>query len=245
MLHLQLKDEMHYRPIDLARRAGISPASIRSYEQLGFLPAADRRPSGHRRYTDRHARALDASRALIAGYGWMPALEIMQAVHREELSVALALIDELHTKRDRTRRELRAVADGLRHLLDVADLSAEQGVSPAALRIGEVAGIVGVRRSAIRFWEGEGLVTARRDRESGYRIYGAHELRDIRIVAMLREASYGFPAIRGILDEVRDLRPERALAAIADRERALEESGRACLKANALLWTYLEMGDLT
>src|SRR5215469_1015266 len=61
------------RPIDLARAVGVSPQTIRGYERVGFLPPAERTPTGQRRYGPHHAQAIQAARTMIAGYGWQRA----------------------------------------------------------------------------------------------------------------------------------------------------------------------------
>ena len=38
---------------ELAKKAGVNPRTIRFYEQIGLLPAAQRTTSGYRQYTDR------------------------------------------------------------------------------------------------------------------------------------------------------------------------------------------------
>ncbi len=57
------------RPIDLARRHGLSTQAVRNYEEAGVLPPAARSGSGYRRYSRRHALALDAFVALVRGHG--------------------------------------------------------------------------------------------------------------------------------------------------------------------------------
>src|SRR5215207_3141411 len=89
------------RTIDLARAGQISVQQVRNYEATGFIPPAERSPSGYRRYTQKHLAALKTARSLIGGfggYGWQRARAVMQAVHRGELAVALALIDEYHAE---------------------------------------------------------------------------------------------------------------------------------------------------
>jgi Zn(II)-responsive transcriptional regulator len=62
---------------ELARRAGVNIQTVRYYERRGLLPAARRRPSGYREYTD-------------AG------LDRLRFIRRaQELGFTLAEIDEL------------------------------------------------------------------------------------------------------------------------------------------------------
>src|SRR5579863_5546754 len=86
------------RTIDLARAAGISVQQVRNYESLGLLPAAERSKSGYRLYTQRHLAALKTARSMVGGYGWQRTSAIMQALHRGDLSAALATIDTRHAE---------------------------------------------------------------------------------------------------------------------------------------------------
>jgi DNA-binding transcriptional MerR regulator len=49
---------------ELARRAGVSIDTVRFYERRGVLPAAARRPSGYRDYTEGTVRRLQLARRM-------------------------------------------------------------------------------------------------------------------------------------------------------------------------------------
>jgi len=85
-----------HRPVDLARRHGLSAQAVRNYEQAGVLPPAARTATGYRVYTDDHALALDAYVALLPGYGYRAAGEIMRSALRGDLPTALAVLDAAH-----------------------------------------------------------------------------------------------------------------------------------------------------
>lgn len=234
----------HYRPIDLARAAGLSAQMVRNYEELGFLPPAPRGPAGHRRYGAAHVRALEVARVLIAGYSWQHARHIMGAAHRGDTAAALAAADARHADLHRRRRDLEGTLDALR----VAAASPSGAPPPAGrgghpgrtLSIGEAAQEVGVRVSALRFWEAQGVLQPTRDKPSGYRVFDSEQLRQLRVVALLRDAGYGFAPIRGVLAEMAAGRPEQALAAAERRLADLTEASRRCSAATAALSTYLE-----
>ena len=69
------------RTIDLARATGISVQQVRNYEAWGLLPAAERRKSGYRLYTQHHLAALKTARSMVGGYSWQQTLAIMQTLH--------------------------------------------------------------------------------------------------------------------------------------------------------------------
>ena len=236
--------EDRYRPIDLARRAGIGSSSVRSYERLGFLPPAERSASGHRLFRRRHVLAMDASRALIKGYGWETARLIMRAIHGGENVVALRIIDARHAEIERARSNASVLASGLRDLIQRDDAITNTVIDRTAIRIGALASLIGVRESSIRFWESEGLFEPRRESASGYRLFDAVDIRDVRVVSLLRAAGHDFAAIRQMLLELRRSSPDAALDAITRRERSLDETSWNCLRANALLWNYLDSADI-
>lgn len=241
---LQCRVGEYLRPIDLARVAGLSVQSIRQYEAWGFLPPAQRSPSGYRRYEERHRRALLAARAVIAGYGWQHALAVMRAVHAGKRATAFALADAAHAALHERRREIEATLSALR----VA--AAEGPAMPRSRRasgrraplihVGAAARQAGVRVSTVRFWERQGLLQPRRDAGNAYRLYDGEQLGRLHIVVLLRRGGYGFEAIRAVLDELSGGRVDRAVVAAEQRLRDLEEASRRCAAATATLWSYAQ-----
>jgi DNA-binding transcriptional MerR regulator len=229
---------MRLRATDLARGGGVSVQQVRNYVDQGVLPPVERLPSGYRVFTEEHAAALTATRALAAGHGWQPTRVIMNAVHAGDLAAALAAVDESHAALDRERAE---IADVLAAFETLANQDVET-TTRAMLRIGEVARVVGVRTSALRVWERGGLLRPARQRSTGYRVYDQTELRNARVVALLRSGAYPMPTVKAVLDELRATgSPERVRAELAQRERDLHRRSRARLKGSAALATYLEM----
>jgi DNA-binding transcriptional MerR regulator len=111
--------------------------------------------------------------------------------------------------------------------------------APTLLRIGEAATLAGVNPSAIRFWESQGLLNPPRDKESGFRLYDRPQLARLHVVAVLRQASYTFEAIRALLDELAGGRADAALAAVERRRDDLARASKLCARATAALWLYL------
>ena len=111
--------------------------------------------------------------------------------------------------------------------------------TPTLLRIGEAASRAGVRPSAVRFWEQQGLLQPPRDPESTFRLYDRAQLTRLHVVAVLRQASYTFDAIRALLDELAVGRPDAALGAIERRRDDLTRASKLCARATAALWLYL------
>lgn len=221
----------------------MSPQTVRSYERVGFLPLAERTPTGQRRYRPRHAQAMQTARAMIVGYGWQHALEIMRAAHQGDLAGMLALVDARHAALAQQRREIDEVLAALQPLRwmeagqDTPSLARRE---QPALTVGEAARQVGVRPSAIRFWETQGLLQPERDRDSRYRRYRLEQVRRLQMIVLLRNGGYGFEAIRSVLTELSAGAPEQALAAIEGRRQELLAASQRCMAATAALWDYLQ-----
>jgi DNA-binding transcriptional MerR regulator len=232
-----------FRPSDLARAGGISPQTVRNYERFGVLPPAERTPSGQRRYGPRHMHAIRTARVMISGYSWRYAQRILGALHRGDVASALAEVDARHAELARRRAAIDEVLTALR---EVAQSGAEEVTPPdrhgrfPSLTIGAAARLAGVRASAVRFWEAQGLLSPERDQESRYRRYGMRELRQLRIIVLLRQGGYGFEAIRSVLAELSDDPPERALVAIEARRVELLSASQRCMAGTAAVWDYLQ-----
>ncbi|KIH96439.1 MerR family transcriptional regulator [Streptomonospora alba] len=229
------------RTVDLARQAGVSTQQVRNHEAAGVLPPVRRTEAGYRVYDRGHLRALLAFRALAAGFGGERAHAIMRAVHAGDVPLALRLVDEGHAD----LHDQRVAADAVSGAVgEAAEPYAGGRPEPGpALRVGELAARLGVRASALRVWEAAGLVSPSREAGTRYRSYGPEEVRDARIVRMLRQGGYSFDRIRPVLDELRRTGGTGALrAAIGERRASHDRRARAMLEGAALLYRFLS-GD--
>jgi DNA-binding transcriptional MerR regulator len=223
------------RPVDLARLAGVSTQQIRNYADSGILPAVRRTPAGYRRFDAGHRQALLTYRALTRGFGLPVARAVLQAVHAGDVPGGLALVDAAHAGVHAERVSLRAAGAALE------SVAAESPELPRSeLRIGEVARLLGVRTSALRVWEAAGLLRPARERGTRYRTFGAADVRDARMVQMLRNSGYPLAQIESVLDGLRRTGSTDALrAAIARRHQALATRSAAMLEAAGPLHAYL------
>lgn len=225
------------RPVDLAREHGLSTQAIRNYEDAGILPAAERSVHGYRSYAPLHAYALRAFLALARGHGHQTATAIMQAVNRDATDDALRLIDESHGQLLDDRRTLQAVDAALR---DLAPVPAE----PGDTFIGPLAKRLGIRPATLRKWEAAGLVQPRRDRQTGYRIYTAADVRDARLVHQLRRGGYLLEQIAPLIAQVHAAGGVAPLeTALSDWQARLSARGRAMVSGAAGLDAYLRARD--
>ncbi|GLU50274.1 MerR family transcriptional regulator [Nocardiopsis ansamitocini] len=235
--------ESSLRPVDLARRAGVSTQQVRNLETAGVLPDAPRTPSGYRRYGPQHLDALLTYRALSAGHGISTAQAIMRAVHRGDAHAALSLVDAGHAALHEQRRALEAAGE---------TLEAVAGEDPRAvpaprsgMLVGELAAALGVRTSTLRVWESAGLLAPTREPGTTYRRYLPDDVRDARIIHLLRQGRYFFAQIRPVLDGLRRTGGTASLrAAIAERHAALNRQTAAMLEGAGLLHQRLTEAGL-
>ncbi|MEV0585094.1 TioE family transcriptional regulator [Nonomuraea sp. NPDC050310] len=221
------------RPVDLAREHGLSTQAVRNYEDAGILPAAARTASGYRAYTPLHAHALRAFLALVPGYGHPTATAIMQAVNRGEVEQALRLVDESHGQLLDDRRTLQAVEAALRDLAPVPQERGDTFIGPLARRLG-------LRPATLRKWENAGLIRPARDPRTGYRVYSAADVRDVRLAHQLRRGGYLLEQIAPLIAQVRSAGGVAPLeSTLADWQARLSAWGRAMLKGAAGLDAYL------
>ena len=227
-----------YRTSDLAKAAHVGVQQVRNYEADGLIPPAERAANGYRQYTRQHLAALLSAQQVVAAYGQQRARAVMQALYAGQLPAALALIDEHHAGLAAQRQQLERTLAALNML--AAQSRSAHARHTKRLRVGEAANEVGVRVSAIHFWEQQGLLQPARDRSSRYRLYDEAQMRRLRVVALLREAGYGFEAIRSTLDELAASQPQRAIAAIEARRAELARRSWAALAAAGAFRAYVE-----
>ncbi|WP_152360584.1 TioE family transcriptional regulator [Microlunatus speluncae] len=227
------------RPADLARRHGISTQAVRNYEQDGFLPPADRTPSGYRIYTELHAAALRAFVELAAAHGHAIAGPLMQALTARRLDLALGLLDDSHALLARDRQTLAAVRAAVGELAETGDDPNREPIGE--LGIGALAYRLGVTPATIRTWERSGILRPERDPATGYRSFRADDVRDAELTHLLRRGGTPLGRIATVVDQVRRAGGSTALAASLDEwGQRLIRRGVAMITADRALADYLD-----
>lgn len=229
-----------YRPSDLAREHGLSTQAVRNYERDGFIPPAERTPSGYRVYTEVHAAALHAFLALIPAYGHALGGRIMNALNLGEIDDALMIIDRGHQQLLQDRETLEAVRKAVVHLTVESDTVSHPADDRQTRTIGELAHRLRLTPATIRNWEDAGILVPERDRATGYRRYGPDDLRDAELAHLLRRGGYPLDHISTVVNQVRNAGGTDALAnALGDWQRRLTAQGLAMLTAASRLSHYI------
>ena len=205
---------------------------MRNYEESGFLPPAERTPSGYRVYTEVHAAALRTFIALIPAFGHARAGQIMNALHTGSLDDVLLWIDRGHEQLLRDRQTLDSVSRAVQDLTDF-----EPVLEPRT--IGELARRLDVTPATLRAWEEAGILVPSRE-STGYRVFQAEDVRDAELAHLLRRGGYPLARIALVVDQIRTAGGTDTLgAALADWRRRLTAQGLAMLAASAKLNEYL------
>jgi DNA-binding transcriptional MerR regulator len=229
------------RPVDLARRHGLSTQAVRNYEDAGIIPPAHRSRTGYRDYTAAHAAGLAAYLALVPAFGYSTSRRIMQAVTSGRLDEALEYVDDGHSLLARDRSTLRTVEAALSHLgASTPDTTAG---TQAPYSIGELARHLALNPATLRAWERAGVLTPQRD-PRGHRRYLAQDVRDAELAHLLRRGGQALGTIATVLGELRDAGSLDALARTLEGwRRDLTSRGMAQLYAAGQLSTYLDSLD--
>lgn len=226
------------RPIDLARPYGLSSQAIRTYEDLGIIPAAYRTDGGHRRYGERHRLALSAFRELAPVLGHDHAATVVQSAHRGEFDQVLDLLARAHTRLADDRAALRLVTSAV-HSHSPSDTSRLSVSQPVP--IGAIAHRIGVQPATIRAWEAAKILNPNRDRRTGHRMYGSDDLRDAHLASQLRRGHRSLADIAIIVAELREHRTQDHLEqALAEWHDAARARGRALLHGTASIDRLIE-----
>jgi DNA-binding transcriptional MerR regulator len=230
----------HLRPFDLAREHGISTQAVRNYERDGFLPLAQRTPSGYRTYTETHAAALRAYLALVQAYGYATGGEIMRSLNTGDLDAALTAVDRGHAQLLRDRSTLDAVGRAVEHLTSAPGLAEHTSAGSEPLSIGELARRLGVTAATLRNWEAVGILSPAREPVTGHRSFDATDVRDAELTHLLRRGGYPLEHIRTVVRQIRTAGGTEALsAALDDWRRRLTARGVSMLGAAAQLGGYM------
>lgn len=190
-----------YRTAQLAHIAGVHPNTVRLYEKLGFIPAAQRQPNGYRVFTELHLRQMLLARTALQ-------VELLQRGLRKTIVCAVRLsaagrYDEAialtQDHLDGIEAERRNAEEAVRIAQGILARSGEPAQLP--LRRSEAAQELGLTAETLRNWERNGLVSSVRG-EDGCRVYAPEELRTLRVIRALRCAGYSLEAILRMLQQL-------------------------------------------
>ncbi|MBN8902384.1 MAG: Cu(I)-responsive transcriptional regulator [Rhodospirillales bacterium 69-11] len=110
------------------------------------------------------------------------------------------------------------------------------------MNIGEVSEATGVSQRMIRHYEKIGLIPRLDRRDSGYRIYGDHDVHRLRFIAKARDLGFPVAEIRALLGLWQDRNRSSAEVKALALARAAE-LGRKAAALKAMRKTLLDLAD--
>lgn len=94
-------------------------------------------------------------------------------------------------------------------------------------RTSEVAQMMGIHPNTVRFYEKWGLITKPVREANGYRIYTDADIRQLKIIRVLRCANYSLEAIRRMMQQLSE-NPEADIREILDTPEQNDDIVSAC-----------------
>ncbi|WP_158299391.1 MerR family transcriptional regulator [Paenibacillus antri] len=231
---------MKYRPIDIARRLGISTSALRHYEDWGLVPPVARGANGYRIYTEEHLAYFECVRAMSAGFGMALTSDALKRVRSGDFDAALWIVNDALSE---LQQEKRMAEQTIRALETIEPAELESKGKRKWMTIGEVSKLTAQPASAIRHWEKMGLIDPPRNEENGYRLYGPAEVRHIRIIAPLRTSVWSLETIQRVVRELDRNDLEQARRVARDALRYLHDSLRRRIRGIRHLDLLVELAE--
>ncbi|WP_309119556.1 MerR family transcriptional regulator [Paenibacillus sp.] len=231
---------MAYRPIDIARRIGVSASALRHYEDWGIVPPVERGANGYRMYTEVHLAYFECVRAMSAGFGLPLTSDALKRVLRGDLDGALWIVNEALSE---LQQEKRMAEQTIRALEAIEPPELASKGKRKWMTIGEVSKLTAQPASAIRHWEKMGLIDPPRHEENGYRLYGPAEVRHIRIIGTLRTSVWSLETIKRVVRELDRNDLEQARRVARDALRALHDALRRRMRGIRHLDLLVELAE--
>lgn len=172
---------MKLRPIDIARKLGVSTSTLKEYEKKGVLPVVPRTQSKYRYYTEEHLAYFICVREMLVGFRLEYISEILKKVKAGEVDYALWMMTQAQAK---LYQEKLMAEKSIQSLF--GDFSSKAFTKNSMLTIHEVSAETGLPVTTIRYWEKVGLITPRRNMENNYRLYQKDELRQILTIQVIK-----------------------------------------------------------
>jgi DNA-binding transcriptional MerR regulator len=217
-----------FRTADLARAAGTHVNTVRFYEEMGFLPPAERGSNGYRLWNEEHRDQMVFARKALHGLWPGPRIRAsaLALVRKAASEGPRAALPAARDHRELVRQE-RARAEEAAEFLESwarGRSGSEAGRGYPRLGPREAARAVGATTGQVRNWERNRLLRPPRETEGGRRTYGPEELGRLRVIRSLLLAGYSVMAVQRMtraLDRGRDGDLRETLDTPARGEEAL------------------------
>lgn len=234
---------MAMRPIDIARKLGVSTTTLRHYEDFGIIPPVLRSPNGYRIYTGEHIAYFICIREMMHGFTLSEIANMLKPVLEHKQDEALWKANKALAALQNDKYVCGQIR--LRFL-------GKRKASPAKeLSIDAVGKITGIIPSTIRYWDKIGLISASRCTANNYRIFTQTQVDEILIIQALKLAmrargeKYAVEQLRKEMQELGFSDTAKISALVTGIENHLAALNRALIRSVYALYrlcTQVEEG---
>ncbi len=195
-------DMNYYKTSEIAKLAGVHPNTVRLYEDINFIPKAERKENGYRVFNDIHLEQIRLARMalrceLLQNGLRKQAIDIIKTSSTGDYENAIIKTQEFLSNLEKEQHNAEEAIDISRDL--ISNIKNEK--STLNLSRKETAQYLDVTIDTLRNWELNGLVTVER-KENGYRIYTDKDIKFLKIIKALRCANYSLMSILRMLKAV-------------------------------------------
>ena len=215
-----------YRTSEVAAMMGIHPNTVRFYEEWGLITKPVREKNGYRIFNDLHLYQIQAARL---GFE----IEILQNGLRKKVidiikTCANCDFDGAIRQTEEYVFQLEKERAGAEEAITIVQdmLHGEVHENHLSLKRKEVSRYLDISVDALRNWEMNGLLTIKR-KQNGYRIYTDEDIRQLKIIRVLRCANYSLEAIRRMMQQLSE-NPEADIREILDTPVQNDDIISAC-----------------
>ena len=174
-------EEMSVRPVDIARRLGISTTTLRKYEEMGLVPPVSRSASGYRNYTEEHIAYFICVREMLPGFNLTIISQVLKEVMVQKIDSAYWIVN----KAQADLRQEKIISENIvKHLYHSEGLQINR--KQKILTINDISQETGVPVTTIRYWDKVGLISAQRCTQNNYRIFTSEHIRQVLAIYALK-----------------------------------------------------------
>lgn len=233
---------MPIRPVDIARKLGVSTTTLRHYEDSRMIPSVKRAPNGYRVYTDEHIAYLTCIREMMHGFTLSEIAVMLKLVMADKTDEALWIANKAQAA---LQDDKHVCAQIKRRFIQKKKIAA-----PNEFSIDFISKTTGVNPSTIRYWDNIGLISACRCAANNYRTFSEQHIDEILMIRALKLAmrargeKYAVEQIRKELSLFDFTDTDKVFIIIAGIEHHLSQLNRAQIRSISALYSLItEVGD--
>jgi DNA-binding transcriptional MerR regulator len=233
---------MAIRPIDIARKLGISTTTLRKYEEFDLVPPVSRSSSGYRVYTNEHIAYFICVKEMMAGFDLSQIAKILKEVMAKKTDIALWMANKAQADLQQEKKIFEKIVSNLGCIGDQKVKQLILKTNHKLLTINDVSRETGVPATTIRHWDKVGLISSQRCTENNYRMFSSEHIKQILTIYALKlafQAKHHKHFINLIKEELKEFGyndKNRILGMKYDIENYLNKVNRAQISSIAALY---------